>query len=217
MGITRNQFTGDQKDFKCNKTNALTVLREIAQNFPTEARDLTKIKVENELKKRSGTKSQLFVQTLNLGTTDVALFINGIYYDVDSIDVFTLLEVLKKEYKLVEGLHRLVNGEEDKLKKLIKLDISSDKQDFQIDIRDGAVLYINDIENDKMYRNWPSSLHDMLRPTYPGCCATFAAMSTIWCDLRPEQKGSTRYPQTGRVFLCTQSTGKDRNGVRRQQ
>ena len=157
-----------KKILTAEKTNSLNVLREICQNFPTESRNLIKIKVDSEMKKEIERNQQIFLQNLNLGTTDVALFINGLYYDVDTIDVFTLLEVIRKEFKLVEGMHQMIGGNDEKLKKLIKLDISSDKQDFQIDIRDGAVVYINDIENDKMYRNWPSSLQDMLRPTYPG-------------------------------------------------
>lgn len=157
-----------KKILDSQKDNALNVLREISQNFPIEARNLIKIKVDKELKKEMERNQQMFVQNLNLGTGDVALFVNGLYYDADTFDVFTLLDVIKNEFKLVEGLHRLVDGHEDKMKKMLKLDISAEKQDFQIDIRDGAVIYINDIENDKMYRNWPSSLTDMLRPTYPG-------------------------------------------------
>ena len=28
--------------------------------------------------------------------------------------------------------------------------------------------YINNIETDRPYRNWPGSVQDLLRPTYPG-------------------------------------------------
>ncbi|XP_054159379.1 UDP-glucose:glycoprotein glucosyltransferase 1-like [Oppia nitens] len=152
-----------------DKTNALNLLRDISQNFPTEARSLIKIKVDSDLRKEIERNQQMFSQTLNLGTNDAALFINGMYYDVDTMDVFALLDVIRKELKLTEGLSRLIGGDDsEKLKRLINLNINEDKQDFQIDIRDGAVMYVNDIENDKLYRNWPSSLQDMLRPTYPG-------------------------------------------------
>lgn len=54
--------------------------------------------------------------------------------------------------------------------KLLALDLSSgmDKQEFAIDIRDSAINWINDIENDYRYSRWPSSLNEMLRPTFPG-------------------------------------------------
>jgi len=28
--------------------------------------------------------------------------------------------------------------------------------------------YVNDLENDAKYKNWPNTMQDMLRPTYPG-------------------------------------------------
>ena len=28
--------------------------------------------------------------------------------------------------------------------------------------------YLNDLEKDKRYQNWPSSVQDILRPTFPG-------------------------------------------------
>lgn len=49
------------------------------------------------------------------------------------------------------------------------LDLStSGSKEFAIDIRDSAVIWINDLENDNQYRRWPSSLMDLLRPTFPG-------------------------------------------------
>ena len=33
---------------------------------------------------------------------------------------------------------------------------------------DSVIAYWNDIENDARYRHWPSNLHNLLQPTYPG-------------------------------------------------
>ena len=76
---------------------------------------------------------------------------------------------MKHEIHLVEGLtHILGSNEKELMNKLIRLDVNDDKTNYLIDIRDSAIIYINDIENDKVYRNWPSSIQDLLRPTYPG-------------------------------------------------
>lgn len=40
--------------------------------------------------------------------------------------------------------------------------------EYALDIRDSAVRWINDIENDPQYRRWPSTLSELLRPTFPG-------------------------------------------------
>ncbi|KAH7641055.1 UDP-glucose:glycoprotein glucosyltransferase 1 [Dermatophagoides farinae] len=160
------------KVLSVQKEKALSVLRDISQNFPSVARSLVKIHVEPELKREIAWNQNHFYQNLNLATSDTALFINGLYHDIDSVDVFTLLDTMKNEYYTVSKLHTLLNGDHDRIKKLDASWERGQQQqqqlDFQMDIRDSSVLYINDIEKDRMYKSWPSSLQEMLRPTYPG-------------------------------------------------
>ena len=42
-----------------------------------------------------------------LGPGDSALFINGLQADMDVYDVFTLLDTMKSEAKIMEGLYNL--------------------------------------------------------------------------------------------------------------
>ena len=151
------------------KEEQLLLLKEIIQSFPTHAKSLVKINVEDEIKKEIEKNQRYFMQYLNIGTSDTSLFINGMFFDLDSVDIFTLVEYLKHEIRLVEGLtHVLGSNEKELMDKLIRLDVSDDKTNYLIDIRDSAIIYVNDIENDKVYRNWPSSIQDLLRPSYPG-------------------------------------------------
>lgn len=57
-----------------------------------------------------------------------------------------------------------------KMSKLLSLDLSMnmDKKDFAMDIRDSAIIWINDIEQDSTYSRWSASLTELLRPTFPG-------------------------------------------------
>ena len=57
-----------------------------------------------------------------------------------------------------------------KMDKLLALDLSGDpdNQDFAIDIRDSAIIWVNDIENDARYNTWSPHLSALLRPTFPG-------------------------------------------------
>ena len=55
---------------------------------------------------------------------------------------------------------------------LLRLDFTSDSEDFAVDFRDTAVNWLNDIERDRQYANWPSSVTDLLRHTYPGMLRT---------------------------------------------
>ena len=54
------------------------------------------------------------------------------------------------------------------LKTLLALDASDGPQEYGIDIRDSAIMWMNNIETDKAYRKWPSSIGELLRPSYPG-------------------------------------------------
>ena len=53
---------------------------------------------------------QYFEEQFDLSEGDSALFINGLMADLDVYDVFTLLDTLKSEAKLLERLHGLGLG-----------------------------------------------------------------------------------------------------------
>lgn len=52
---------------------------------------------------------------------------------------------------------------------LLALDLSQPETiEFAVDIRDSAVIWINNIETDARYRSWPPTVYDLLRPSFPG-------------------------------------------------
>lgn len=51
--------------------------------------------------------SDIFASNLNLQPSDTALFINGMYYDIDLVDVFGVLDILRQELRTMEGLHKI--------------------------------------------------------------------------------------------------------------
>lgn len=44
---------------------------------------------------------------LNLPPTDTALFLNGIFFDMDVVDIFTIFESVRQEIKVMEGLYKI--------------------------------------------------------------------------------------------------------------
>lgn len=146
---------------------ALSILQFTAQNFPTQAKTLIHTKVSEEFKAEMKNNIDILSRNLNLQPPDSALFVNGLYYDAESLDAETLLDVLKKESTILDGLKNIgVQGEA--LTPLLGLDFSSHSKEFAIDIRDSSIIWVNDLETDKEYRRWGSSVMDMLRPTFPG-------------------------------------------------
>ncbi|XP_066600905.1 UDP-glucose:glycoprotein glucosyltransferase 1-like [Prorops nasuta] len=150
-------------------SEAIRVLTDISQNFPMQAKSLIRTKVSSDMKKEMKLNQEIFSASLSIQPTDTALFINGLFFDLEAIDVLTLLESLRGELRVMEALHK-IGFSNEKMGKLLALDLSgqTDYQDFAMDIRDSAIIWINDIENDSRYSRWPPSLTELLRPTFPG-------------------------------------------------
>ena len=132
------------------------------------------------MKKEVKKNRDAFFERMNLQPSDAALYINGLHYDMDYVDIFTILEALKSEAKVLDGLGRL-GVDDSKAAKLMTLDFSNSgsKQNYGIDVRDSAVNWINDLEKDKMYKNWPDSVMEMLRPTFPGELEMFSILMQL--------------------------------------
>ena len=172
------------------KDAQLKTLNEIAQNFPSHAKSLSKIKVPKELKKEVRKNQEVFLTNMNLQTSDAALFVNGMYFDMDYVDVFTVMDTLKSEGRVLDGLGDLGMTDEQ-ARAMISQDLSSEKQTYGIDVRDTAVNWINDIEKDKLYAGWPSGVGELLRPTFPGMMRSIRKNFfniVIMCD--PSKRGS---------------------------
>lgn len=86
---------------------ALKTLTHIAHNFPLQARSLIKTPVRAELKTEIIKNQDLFGATLNLSPSDAAIFVNGMYFDMEIVDVISLLEVLRQELRVMEKLHKI--------------------------------------------------------------------------------------------------------------
>ncbi|KAL0109124.1 hypothetical protein PUN28_014311 [Cardiocondyla obscurior] len=158
-----------ERIMKSPAAEALNILTDISQNFPMQAKSLIRTQVNSDMKKEMKLNQEIFMASLNIQPTDTALFINGLFFDLEAIDVLTLLESLRSELRVMEALHK-IGFSNKKMSKLLALDLSggTDNQNFAMDIRDSAINWINDIENDPRYSNWSPSLTELLRPTFPG-------------------------------------------------
>jgi len=71
---------------------------------------------------------------LSIQPTDAALFINGLHFDMDYVDIFTLLDTIKSEANVLNGLGKIGLSDEQ-ARKVVALDFSGSKQTYGIDIR----------------------------------------------------------------------------------
>uniref|UniRef100_A0A3B3UXM3 UDP-glucose ceramide glucosyltransferase-like 1 n=1 Tax=Poecilia latipinna TaxID=48699 RepID=A0A3B3UXM3_9TELE len=149
------------------KFDALKVMRDLSQNFPSRARSLTRVAVKQEMRKEIEKNQKHLGETMGIQPGDRELFINGLHIDLDVHNPFSILDILRGEAKVLEGLHNLgIKGEHQA--KLLRLPVNTVDDSYALDIRHPAIMWMNDIENDQMYRSWPASVQELLRATFPG-------------------------------------------------
>ncbi|XP_043926163.1 UDP-glucose:glycoprotein glucosyltransferase 1 [Protopterus annectens] len=147
--------------------DALMVMKDLSQNFPTKARSLTRTVVNYALKLEIEENQKYFKGTLGLQPGDSALFINGLHIDLDVQDIFSVLDVLRNEARIMDGLHRLgIEGAH--LHNILKLNVQPSETEYAVDIRSSAIRWVNNLETDSAYSSWPWSVQELLRPTFPG-------------------------------------------------
>uniref|UniRef100_A0A8D3BWR4 UDP-glucose ceramide glucosyltransferase-like 1 n=1 Tax=Scophthalmus maximus TaxID=52904 RepID=A0A8D3BWR4_SCOMX len=130
------------------KFDALKLMRDLSQNFPSKARSLTRVAVKQEMRKEIEENQKVR------------------YHKLQS-HMLVILDILRGEARVLEGLHNLgIKGEHQG--KLLRLPVNAVDNSYALDIRHQAIMWINDIENDPMYRSWPTGVQELLRATFPG-------------------------------------------------
>ncbi|XP_029350416.1 UDP-glucose:glycoprotein glucosyltransferase 1 isoform X2 [Echeneis naucrates] len=147
--------------------DALNVMKDLSQNFPTKARSITKTVVNSEIRKEIGENQKFFKGTLGLQPGESALFINGLHIDLDTQDIFSVFEVLRSEARVMEGLRSLLI-ETPYIHDILKVNVQPSDSDYAVDIRNPAISWINNLETDHRYSSWPYNVQELLRPTFPG-------------------------------------------------
>uniref|UniRef100_A0A8C1QQR7 UDP-glucose ceramide glucosyltransferase-like 1 n=1 Tax=Cyprinus carpio TaxID=7962 RepID=A0A8C1QQR7_CYPCA len=149
------------------KFDSLKLMQDLSQNFPSKARSLTRVAVNQDMRKEIE-DNQKVSESMGIQPGDAGLFINGIHVDLDIHNAFSILDILRTEAKILEGLHNLgIKG--SSVSKFLHLPSSTTVEDsYALDIRHSSIMWANDIEKDSMYRHWPSSVQELLRATFPG-------------------------------------------------
>lgn len=86
---------------------ALQILQFTAQNFPSQAKSLVHVRVSDDFKTEMKHNTDILAKELNFQPPDASLYVNGLYFDAESIDVGNLVETLRSELRVLSGLHKL--------------------------------------------------------------------------------------------------------------
>ncbi|XP_075896251.1 UDP-glucose:glycoprotein glucosyltransferase 2 isoform X2 [Nelusetta ayraudi] len=160
-------FQAANRILSAPKFDSLKLMRDLSQNFPIKARSLTRVAVKPEMRKEIEENQKHLSESVGVHPGDGELFINGLHIDLDLHNPFSILDILRREAKILEGLHNLgLKGEHQG--KLLRLPVNAADDSYALDIRHPAIMWLNDIENDPAYRSWPSGVQELLRATFPG-------------------------------------------------
>ncbi|XP_069858829.1 UDP-glucose:glycoprotein glucosyltransferase 2 [Dipodomys merriami] len=146
--------------------DAIKLMKDISQNFPTKARSLTRIAVNQQMRQEILENQKYLGERFGIQPGDARLFINGLRIDMDVHDPFSILNMLKLEGKIMNGLQNLgIDGED--MKKLFKLNLHAQEYTYVLDIRHSSIVWINDLETDGLYVTWPTSYQELLKSVFP--------------------------------------------------
>ncbi|KAM0140072.1 hypothetical protein ACHAPC_005629 [Botrytis cinerea] len=103
-------------------------------------------------------------------------WMNGVQMIDRQIDAITILDILRKERRLINGVRDLGLTGPEAVQLLSHSSISEAKSDGDVqrfDWRDeieggSVIMWLNDIEKDKRYQEFPETLGALLQRTYPG-------------------------------------------------
>ncbi|XP_004463622.2 UDP-glucose:glycoprotein glucosyltransferase 2 [Dasypus novemcinctus] len=147
--------------------DAIKLMKDISQNFPIKARSLTRIAVNQHMREEIQKNQKDLQNRFEIQPGDARLFINGLRIDMDSYDPFSILDMLKFEGKMMNGLQNLGIHKED-MSKFLKLNSHDWEHNYALDIRHSSIMWINDLEHDDLYVSWPASYQELLKPVFFG-------------------------------------------------
>jgi UDP-glucose:glycoprotein glucosyltransferase len=151
LGIQAMQHIIDSED-------PFRALRDVSQNLPSLAPLLSK------LKRSSATVQLLQENAKMLEEGSNVVLINGQPIDADA-DIFALFSLLRRQINKYESLRKL-DLARSSVFDLLALP-NPQRITPRIQLNSDYVVWLNNLESDSMYRAWPGSVRDILRPTFP--------------------------------------------------
>ncbi|KAJ1342833.1 hypothetical protein BSLG_002652 [Batrachochytrium salamandrivorans] len=134
----------------------------VTQNFPKYAHILSTFPVDKNIRDTAALIRQP-------SAASNQLYLNGHSVELTRIDAFKLLRLVRKESKIINGLHQLSWTTSQAIELSTSLSKSLRHSWGEcFDTRFDRVIWLNDVEKDSRYTQFSRSLKDLLRPSYPG-------------------------------------------------
>lgn len=153
--------------FIMQSENPFEVLTRLSQDFPRYSSSVAAHNVSfNFVEEHIYNRKQLVPAGTNV------VWINGLQVPTRQIDAFSMLDILRKEKKLLNKFSQLGLSGPQTISLLSHKDIAFTKADDEParfdwrDDGDGAIIWLNNIEKDKRYDGWPTTVRTVCGNPY---------------------------------------------------
>jgi len=151
--------------------NPLDALLSLTQDFPKHSSFLASQNVSLDfLQEHKGNRDLFLPPGFNV------MWVNGVQMDARKMDVFSVLDHLRRERKLINHFMSMDLTAPEAIKLLSHPAIAEAQGEGDIqryDWRDKTegsrvIIWLNDLEKDRRYEDWPFSIFALLQRSFPG-------------------------------------------------
>ncbi|XP_050375561.1 UDP-glucose:glycoprotein glucosyltransferase [Argentina anserina] len=142
-------------------TDPLQSMQEINQNFPSVVSSLSRMKLNESIKDEITANQRMIPPGKSL------MALNGALINIEEIDLYLLVDLVHQDLLLADHFSKLKIPNSTARKLLLTLPPSESNM-FRVDFRSSHVHYLNNLEEDAMYKRWRSNLKEILMPVFPG-------------------------------------------------
>lgn len=142
-------------------SDPLQSMQEINHNFPSVVSYLSRMKLNDSI------KDEILANQRMIPPGKSLMALNGALVDIDEIDLYMLLDMVHLELSLADQYTKL-QIPSSTVRKLLSTLPPPESNMVRVDFRSDHVHYLNNLEVDARYRQWRSSLNELLMPVFPG-------------------------------------------------
>ncbi|XP_075520697.1 UDP-glucose:glycoprotein glucosyltransferase isoform X1 [Primulina tabacum] len=142
-------------------SDPLQAMQEINQNFPSVVSSLSRMNMNDSI------KDEIIANQRMIPPGKSLMALNGALINIEDIDLYLLVDMVHQDLSLADQYTKL-KIPPSSVRKFLSVLPPSELVAFRVDFRSSHVHYINNLEEDSMYKRWRSNLNEILMPVFPG-------------------------------------------------
>ncbi|KAG7031006.1 UDP-glucose:glycoprotein glucosyltransferase, partial [Cucurbita argyrosperma subsp. argyrosperma] len=142
-------------------SDPLQSMQEINQNFPSIVSSLSRMKLNDSVKDEITANQRMIPPGKSL------MALNGALINIEDVDLYLLIDMIHQDLLLADQFTKLKIPNHT-IRKLLSSLPPADSELLRVDFRSSHVHFLNNLEEDAMYKRWRSNINEILMPVFPG-------------------------------------------------